>query len=297
MILVLVAVSASCDENIVVTPTPAFSSYLAPSVQLDVLKPDLEHADESPSTFDWANSSIALLLDRNPESLVEKRLDDDLGFTVVHVAAAAGCTGFLNYFLNTEDDYYEIKLRNLTACLATDKEGHTPLFHAIRSESGLCVDHILGCLESAFHPEFSHKPSPDEHNVHMADLLPMPEILLALQKFPFITLKFIQKLRTFEAYEGIVRVGCEKVNIEEDRSVVLGSTARVPIRFWQRQFYPLEIEEDIKEGLSAKEIEKQVGRNTKRRIEIRSRKETMNMRSPTQEESGGVTHKDSSIAR
>ena len=39
MILVLVAVSASCDENIVVTPTPAFSSYLAPSVQLDVLKP------------------------------------------------------------------------------------------------------------------------------------------------------------------------------------------------------------------------------------------------------------------
>ena len=226
-------VSSSCDEKIVVTPSPAFSSYLAPAVQLDVLKPDLENADESPSTFDWANSSIALLLDRNPFSLVEKRLDDDLGFTIVHVAAAAGCSGFLSYFLNIEEDDYDVKLRNLDACLAVDKMGHTPLYHAIKSESGACVDHILTCLKTAFESEFSHKPSPDEHNVHLADLMPMPEILLALQKFPFITLKFIQKFKTFEAYESIVRVGCEKLNIDENRTVVLGSVSRVPARFWQ----------------------------------------------------------------
>ncbi|GMH67959.1 hypothetical protein TrST_g4181 [Triparma strigata] len=266
-------VSTSSDTDVVVTPTPAFSSYLAPSVHIDVLKPDLENAEENLSSFEWSNSSIGLLLERHPYSLIEKRWDDERGFTVVHVAAATGCSGFLDHFLkDTGVDSYELKRRNLAACLALDRKGHTALYHAMGSESGICVDLILGCMEIAFHPEFATKPSPDEFSVHWADLLPLSEILLALQKFPFITLRFIQKLKTFDAYETIVRIGCEKVDIDENNVVVLGSAQRCPPRFWQEQFYPVKNvdEEDIAEEDDVDESE-----NIRPVIRQRSRRESM----------------------
>ncbi|GMH51643.1 hypothetical protein TL16_g01052 [Triparma laevis f. inornata] len=274
-------VSASSDQKVVVTPTPAFSSYLSPAVHIDVLKPDLENAEENLSSFEWSSSSIGLLLQRNPYSLIEKRWDDEMGFTLVHVAAATGCSGFLDYFLkDTGVDSFELKRRNLAACLALDKQGRTALYHAIGSESGICVDLILGCMVIAFHPEFATKPSPDEFSVHWADLLPLSEILLALQKFPFITLKFIQKLKTFDAYETIVRIGCEKVNIDEQKVVVLGSTQRCPPRFWQEQFYPVKYEkededEDEEEGGGEEETKGLKKRSNEKRSNGRSRRISM----------------------
>ena len=231
--------SGGNDNAVRVSPFVAWAYFLPSAVHQEIFKNDMMNLRLASSKI-WNDTSIAFLLESNPDALCNTREDDGLQQNLVHLAAKAGCSGFLSKFIGDvgpRTHSIGAMKRALSACLMRDSSNRSPLFYAVSSQDSGSVSSILKCLMLSFDDVFTKLQIEHATHHHSSDIFPLSDFLYAVDKFPTTALKFLGELRLLDAYEALVLKDCDKAPLNDKEKDVRGSDERSPIDFWKK-FYP-----------------------------------------------------------
>ncbi|GMH48777.1 hypothetical protein TrVE_jg7966 [Triparma verrucosa] len=223
-----------------------------PSATHNMLLANFNQSEDLPGKFEWKQSDIGRLVEKNSDCLVEPRMidpeDDDeeglRGQNMAHFAAANDISGYLDTFLSYEhfsnDKATNEKLQRtaMASVLMLDSQGQCPLECALENKNGSSVNAILQCYKKILSPDLVSFPeSSRAQEAHLSELIDVKLLIKSLDEFPFITLNFLKTLELAPCYK-IVRDGCDRAPIPDDQQDVRGSEERSPYRFWQEKYFP-----------------------------------------------------------
>ena len=234
----LTILEAVGDGTVRITPNLAWEHRVPSAVENEIFKNDIRSM-RIEFGKNWQLTPTAYLIKSHPEVLLNSNEGDKSNRNLIHMAAQHGCTGFLQTFVQevalSSSEKSEKRLV-LSACLTRDSKGRTPLYYAVESQDTACISAILDCLMLAFEDDFALLSSDRATYTHLADLFPLEDFIVSIEKFPTVGLKYLARMKLVNAYETLVLRNCERAPLEDDDQVVKGSDVRSPAGFWEREF-------------------------------------------------------------